>query len=173
MDREVFTNSGNDMQEAMISVCHFSSLFLFVHYAKIREVIVDQSVFLFFCLSFLLVWWLFSDQHYHFTWKTRPTSVHCFHHYSSFSVLWHSVYISPAQPSYNHNISMSAYRQVSSHKADYLRNNCNVMSSHIFLCFITDFSILPLSSIFIYEFEIVPKVSYSLFFLIFLLQIWQ
>jgi hypothetical protein len=32
------------------------SLFLFVHHAKIREVIVDQSVFLFFSFSFLLVW---------------------------------------------------------------------------------------------------------------------
>ena len=98
MDREVFTTSGNDMQEAIISVYHFSSLFLFVHYTKIREVVVDQSVFLFFCLSFLLVWWLHSNQQYHFTSKTRPTSVHCFHHHSSLSVLWHSVYIFPLSP---------------------------------------------------------------------------
>jgi hypothetical protein len=54
---------------------------------KIREVVVDQSVILFFCLSFLLVWWLFSDQQYHFTWKTRPTSVHCFVYYR-----WSSIY---------------------------------------------------------------------------------
>jgi hypothetical protein len=34
------------------------------------------------------------------------------------------------------------------------------------VCFITDFSILPLSSILIFEFEIVPKVWYSLFVLL-------
>ena len=62
--------------------------FLFTILASIREFFVDQIVFLFFCRSFLLAWWLFSYQQYSFTWKTRPTSGHCFHHHTS---LWHSV----------------------------------------------------------------------------------
>ena len=90
---------------------------LFTMRKYVRSLLTNLSFFS-FVFSFLLVWWLFSDQHYYFTWKTRPTSVHCFHHHSSFSVLWHSVYVFPAQPPYNHNISMSAFHQVSSHKAD-------------------------------------------------------
>ena len=65
--------------------------FLFTILASIREFFVDQIVFLFFCRSFLLAWWLFSYQQYSFTWKTRPTSGHCFHHHTSLSIVWHSV----------------------------------------------------------------------------------
>ena len=109
----MFTTSGNDMKKCVTFHLYF---FVFTMRKYVRSLLTN--LFLFFCLSFLLVWWLFSDQQYHFTWKTRPTSVHCFHHHSSLSVLWHPVYIFLAQPPYNHNISMSAFHQVSSHKAD-------------------------------------------------------
>ena len=58
--------------------------FLFTMRKYVRSLLTNLS-FLSFVFSFLLIWWLFSDQHYYFTWKTRPTSVHCFHRQSSFS----------------------------------------------------------------------------------------
>ena len=92
-----------------------------------------QIVFLFYCRSFLLAWWLFSYQQYSFTWTTRPTSGHCFHHHTSLSIVWHSVCksiyiyiyiyigISDLLPE-NHDIRMSRFNQISSHRGDWLSN---------------------------------------------------
>ena len=91
--------------------------FLFTMRKYVRSLLTNLS-FVSFVLAFCWYGDYFRINNITLLKKTRPTSVHCFHHHSSLSVLWHSVYIFLAQPPYNHNISISAFHQVSSHKAD-------------------------------------------------------